>query len=419
MEQKWLDRFNRLEALLLAKTLDQEPTFSAVKVTPSHAPPASAISSEPFLRPSDQPSSSSQPSHRPAASASPATDPVVTATVSKAGSDSSQPAHRPTTSGVTDQPAKRSFAVAFDSTKKDTSSSDSDSESFSSDRPPVDLYPEEGELSDDHDLSFADPDQSLSEEQSYRETMRGIWSYMGWTHVPDIDSGAKTSDDNPFAGPKLQTPGKVSVNLPTDEWLCNKLSKLNLTLVQGYPSRTTEAGTVQRDQFVRPAKSQRKWYGVHSEPKKDSSSAVKTWNTGSSRINSTYLRIARQAGIASNPPQSRPISQENLRKWERSAQESSIICNQAAGFNRCLLKVQQNMQTQLHTIRTESKGKTANKVSAATDELQFLFDFNSSVCQAMAKAMEHLTDFVFVNMANTTLLRRDSFFFFFLIFLFI
>ena len=67
------------------------------------------------------------------------------------------------------------------------------------------------------------------------------------------------------------------------------------------------------------------------------------------------------------------------------------------------------MQTQLRTIRTESKGKTASKVSAATDELQFLFDFNSSVCQAMAKAMEHLTDFVFVNMANTTLLRRDSY----------
>ena len=82
MEQKWSDCFNRLEALLLAKTLNREPTFSAVKVTPTHAPPASAISSEPFLRPSDQPSSSSQPSHRLAASASPATDPVGTATAS-------------------------------------------------------------------------------------------------------------------------------------------------------------------------------------------------------------------------------------------------------------------------------------------------------------------------------------------------
>ena len=46
MEQKWSDRFNRLEALLLAKTLDrpQEPVFSAVKVTPTHAPPTNVIS---------------------------------------------------------------------------------------------------------------------------------------------------------------------------------------------------------------------------------------------------------------------------------------------------------------------------------------------------------------------------------------
>ena len=404
MEQKWSDRFNRLEALLLAKTLDQEPTFSAVKVTPTHAPPANAISSQPFLKPS----SSSQPSDRPATSVPPATDHVDVTTASKAGSDSSQPSHRPETSGISSQPAKRSFSTAFDLSRRESSSSDSDSESVTSDRPPVDLYPEEGELSDDHEVSLTDPDQSLSEEQSYRETMRGIRSYMGWTHVPDLDSGTKMSDDNPFAGPKLQHPCKASVNLPTDEWLCNKLSKLNITLVQGYPSRTTEAGTLQRDQFVRPAKSQSKWYGVHSETK-DSGSTPKSWNTSSSRINSTYLRIARQAGIASNPPLSRPISQENLRKWERSARESSIICNQAAGFNRCVLKVQQNMQAQLRTIRTESKGKAASKVSAATDELQFLLDFNSSVCQAMAKAMEHLTDFVFVNMANTTLLRRDSY----------
>ena len=64
IEQKWSDRFNRLEALLLAKTLDREPTFSTVKVTPTHAPPATAIRAGPFLKPSDQPSSA-QPSHRP------------------------------------------------------------------------------------------------------------------------------------------------------------------------------------------------------------------------------------------------------------------------------------------------------------------------------------------------------------------
>ena len=48
--------------------------------------------------------------------------------------------------------------------------------------------------------------------------MRGIWSFMGWTDIPDIDITAGSSDDNPFAGPRLHTPGKVSVQLPTDEF---------------------------------------------------------------------------------------------------------------------------------------------------------------------------------------------------------
>ena len=73
---------------------------------------------------------------------------------------------------------------------------------------------------------------------------------MGWNHIPDIDSSATTLGDNPFVGPMLQTPGKVSVNLPTDEWLCRKMAKLNATLVQGYPTHTSEEGGLLRDQFV-------------------------------------------------------------------------------------------------------------------------------------------------------------------------
>ena len=130
------------------------------------------------------------------------------------------------------------------------SDSDSDSDSVLSDRPPLDIYIEEGELSDDQDATITDPDQSLSEEPTYRETMRGIQSFMGWTHIPDIDSSAAKSEDNPFARPKLQTPGIMSVQLPKDEWLCRKLSKLNLTLVEGYPSRSSEVGSLQKDQFV-------------------------------------------------------------------------------------------------------------------------------------------------------------------------
>ena len=121
------------------------------------------------------------------------------------------------------------------------------------------------------------------------------------------------------------------------------------------------------------------------------------------------MRIARQAGIATSPPQSRPIAQDTLRKWEKSARESSVICNQTAGFNRCLMKVKQDMQSQLKAIRVEHKGKSSSKLSTTTEELQFLMDFNSSICQVMAKSIEHLTEFVFVNMANVTLLRRDSY----------
>ena len=56
LDQKWSDRFNRLEALLLSKTLDRpEPTFTTVKMTPAHSPPVGAVmSTEPFIRPTDR-----------------------------------------------------------------------------------------------------------------------------------------------------------------------------------------------------------------------------------------------------------------------------------------------------------------------------------------------------------------------------
>ena len=57
LDRKWSDRFNRLEALLMAKTLDkpQDPVFSTVKITPAHAPPANMVRPDPFLKPASQP----------------------------------------------------------------------------------------------------------------------------------------------------------------------------------------------------------------------------------------------------------------------------------------------------------------------------------------------------------------------------
>ena len=160
-------------------------------------------------------------------------------------------------------------------------------------------------------------------------------------------------------------PGKVSVNMPTEDWLCKKLSKLNLTLVESYPTRSSEAGGLVKDQFLRPEKSQSKWYRLFSDHKVDSS-AVSTWSTDASKLNSCFSRIARQSGLTSTPPASRRLSQETLRRWEKSSREAT---------DRCLFKVQQNMQEQMKTIRTESKGKGSAGVSSTLDELQFLMDF--------------------------------------------
>ena len=125
---------------------------------------------------------------------------------------------------------------------------------------------------------MVDQDQPVSEEQNYRDTIQGICSYMIWSHIPEVDNTTATSDDNPFAGPKTVTPGKVSVKMPTEEWLCKKLGKLNLTLAEGYPSRGSEAADLAKDVFLRPAHSQSKWYGLHTDQKTDPSKVL-TWHT--------------------------------------------------------------------------------------------------------------------------------------------
>ena len=60
LDKKWADRFNRLEALLLAKSIDQpEPTFQAPKVAPTHPPTSGCCQvfcplPQTFYRPTDQ-----------------------------------------------------------------------------------------------------------------------------------------------------------------------------------------------------------------------------------------------------------------------------------------------------------------------------------------------------------------------------
>ena len=113
-------------------------------MVPAHSPPASVIRSEPFIRPTNQPAS--QASDRPSASTT--TNPLT----SRSQSDRHQLSDRPAAS---DRPST-SISSAFQPTRKN-SSSESDSDGVVSDRPPVDIFVEEGELLDELDATVTDP----------------------------------------------------------------------------------------------------------------------------------------------------------------------------------------------------------------------------------------------------------------------
>ena len=119
-----------------------------------------------------------------------------------------------------------------------------------------DLQSEPGSPAGD-DLRYGSPDkdisgnQELSEEASYRETIRGVRSFMGWHKIPEFDS-VSSSDYNPFASSRVQPTRKVSVKLPVDDWLCQNMENLNLTITESYPLRNTEIAGLLRDQFVKP-----------------------------------------------------------------------------------------------------------------------------------------------------------------------
>ena len=137
-----------------------------------------------------------------------------------------------------------------------------------------------------------------------------------------------SADDNPCAAPKQQPVCKV--NLPTD---CRKMDSLNLRLTQGYLSRSSEIGGLQRDQFVKHSKSHAKCYGLH--PNQDRlAGSVSFWHCNSAKLNSAYSRIARSSRLTSTAPTSRIISQDTLRCWEKIARESTYICNQVAGLSK-------------------------------------------------------------------------------------
>ena len=399
LDDKWSLRMARLEAFI---TMGQRPqaSFSPVKALVPHGPPAGAISQAPFLI-----------SSIPSSQTGPFSGPDGTAITTSIGMTSPLENLYPeqdldTSEPVFSQPGPISYGdvVPHSVPASSTLFIPVSSASSASYLPPEPA--EEGEVSDQEenpDDFNPNSDKVLSEEQNYRETVGGVRAFMGWTHIPDLEYSPASRTDNPWVGHRAQPVGKVSVALPPEDWLCQKLASLNLVLLEGYPSKSTEPGSLHVDQFLRPPKSQSRWYAIHPAEPKDPTrpgKSVNTWHNDAAKLNSAFPRICKPV-LANTHPPSRPISQEK---------ETSYVCNQPAGFNRCITKLQDNVQDNLKALQTElSKGKSSAKAQAALDELHYLASFNQNLSFTMGKSLQHMSDFIFVQMANLTRTRRDSY----------
>ena len=206
MDEKWSTRMARLEALL---TIGHHPfpsnaTLPPVKVPAQHGPRAGALSQAPLLL-STVSSGQTAPASGPdgaLTSASATTSVGMTSPLENLypDIDSSEP--------VFSQPGP----VA-------TSELVSHPHPVSATDPALETY-EEGELSEVEDQPELDTGESyraISEDQNYRETVRGVHAFMGWTHIPDLEYYPASRTDNPWVGHRSQPVGKVSVLLPSED----------------------------------------------------------------------------------------------------------------------------------------------------------------------------------------------------------
>ena len=175
---------------------------------------------------------------------------------------------------------------------------------------------EDGQLSD----STETPEQT--EDVTYRETVHSVRSFMGWHHIPTFESDYSEPDksNNPWKGKQPRKPTRISVAMPPNDWLCQKLERLNLTVAEGYPSRAQDSAGLKRDQFIKVPKSQSRWYKMHlmkPERPHGPGRSIFSWHNTEAKVNSQFPRITRASAYPSTGPLSRPFSQESLRRLEK------------------------------------------------------------------------------------------------------
>ena len=123
---------------------------------------------------------------------------------------------------------------------------------------------------------------------------------------------------------------------------------------------------------------------------------VNTRPNDATKLNSTFGRTAKPSATSTTQPASDPLSQDTRCKCEKAAKES-YICNQSVGFNRCITTIQESVQEQIKILQTEmGKVKSSAKAQKAIPELQCLTFFNQNVSFALGKAVQHLSDFIFM-----------------------
>ena len=188
LDDKGAERFSRLEAMLLAKTFTVPVVKPASDVTTSQKPffdpgattsSQTAVNSGPCLDQAtgeavDEMQTATQPLEAPGAGT--ATQPVQ--------APGSVPDGQPT--GEVD------LSAASDSEADQLSVTGSLDDEIHRDRSP------------DRDVTRDETDQEPTEEANYRETMRGVRSFMNWHKIPEFETVSSAADDNPFAGARVQ-----------------------------------------------------------------------------------------------------------------------------------------------------------------------------------------------------------------------
>ena len=232
--------------------------------------------------------------------------------------------------------------------------------------------------------------------------------------MPTFESGLGEPDksNNPWKGKTPKCPARISVVMPPDDWLCQKLEKLNAVVAEGYPSRTQDSAGLKKDQFIKAPKSQARWYQMHTLKPEGAHRPGKmlfSWHNSEAKVNSQFPHIIKDSAYPSMGPPSLSISQECLRRWEKCARENSYIVNHAAGFNRCTSELQELMTFHVSMLCSRiNKGKAPKEVSAALTDLKDLMAFHQNVSVAIGTPLQHLADSIFVNMTNLIFIAKNT-----------